>query len=183
MDACTTRLRLSLAHPEQVQAAALKQLGARGLVRPGGKALEVIVGPGADQFAGQIRAALRATGASHSSNSSGASGAIRASTGSGPGHAADSPPAQAAVAEHAPWPGAAALLAALGGARNVRSVQAAGSRLRVLVGGPVRIEPQALAALGVRTWANARPGCVHVIVGPQAPRAAASLCKLLSGPG
>src|SRR5690606_15865612 len=35
-------------------------LGARGLVRPGGRALQVVLGPEADQVAGDIRAALAA---------------------------------------------------------------------------------------------------------------------------
>ncbi len=38
--------------------AALKQLGARGTVRPAPHALQVVVGATADQLAGEIRAAL-----------------------------------------------------------------------------------------------------------------------------
>src|SRR5207244_13657378 len=43
-----------------VDAAALPRLGARGLVRPAANALQVVVGPEADQFAGEIRGALPA---------------------------------------------------------------------------------------------------------------------------
>jgi N-acetylglucosamine PTS system EIICBA or EIICB component len=56
IDACTTRLRLRLADPTRVDEAALKALGARGMVRPGGDALQVVLGPIADQVAGEIRA-------------------------------------------------------------------------------------------------------------------------------
>ena len=56
--ACTTRLRLDLADPARVDEARLKALGARGLVRPGGSALQVVLGPEADQVAGEMRDAM-----------------------------------------------------------------------------------------------------------------------------
>jgi N-acetylglucosamine PTS system EIICBA or EIICB component len=58
VDACTTRLRLELADPALADEARLRRLGARGLVRPGGDALQIVVGPEADQLAGEIRAAV-----------------------------------------------------------------------------------------------------------------------------
>ena len=60
LDACATRLRLRVASQAAVDAAALKRLGAAGLVRPGPDALQVVVGPVADQLAGEMRAVLRA---------------------------------------------------------------------------------------------------------------------------
>jgi len=59
VDACMTRLRLTLNDPDAIDEARLKALGARGLVRPGGDALQVVLGPIADQVAGEIRASLR----------------------------------------------------------------------------------------------------------------------------
>jgi PTS system N-acetylglucosamine-specific IIC component len=59
VDACTTRLRLTVANQAAVDAEALRQLGARGLVRPSSEALQIVVGTVADQLAGEIRAALR----------------------------------------------------------------------------------------------------------------------------
>ena len=58
VDACTTRLRLVLADASRANEAALKALGARGLVRPSPKALQVVLGPQADQVASEIRAAM-----------------------------------------------------------------------------------------------------------------------------
>jgi PTS system N-acetylglucosamine-specific IIC component len=55
VDACTTRLRLSLADPAAIDEPALRALGARGIVHPGGNALQVVLGPIADQVAGEIR--------------------------------------------------------------------------------------------------------------------------------
>jgi PTS system N-acetylglucosamine-specific IIC component len=59
VDACTTRLRLVLGDSSAVDEPALRRLGARGLVRPSGNTLQVVVGPVADQLAGDIRQALR----------------------------------------------------------------------------------------------------------------------------
>jgi len=59
VDACTTRLRLVLADNKAVDEAALKRLGARGILRSSAQGLQVVLGPIADQVAGEIRAALR----------------------------------------------------------------------------------------------------------------------------
>ena len=64
IDACTTRLRLGLADPKAIDEPALKSLGARGIVRPGGDSVQVVLGPIADQIAGEIRAAASAGQAS-----------------------------------------------------------------------------------------------------------------------
>ena len=61
VEACTTRLRLGIADGARVNEAALKHLGARGVVRPSPTSLQVVLGPIADQVAGEIREALRAT--------------------------------------------------------------------------------------------------------------------------
>lgn len=58
VDACTTRLRLTIRDPSAVDEAALKALGSRGVVRPSPDALQVVLGPQADQVAGEIRAFL-----------------------------------------------------------------------------------------------------------------------------
>jgi PTS system N-acetylglucosamine-specific IIC component len=58
--ACTTRLRLVLADNTAVDEAALKRLGALGVLRASTNGLQVILGPIADQVAGEIRAVVRA---------------------------------------------------------------------------------------------------------------------------
>jgi PTS system N-acetylglucosamine-specific IIC component len=63
VEACTTRLRLGLVDGGRINEAALRQLGARGVVRPSPTSLQVVLGPVADQVAGEIRDALRATAA------------------------------------------------------------------------------------------------------------------------
>ena len=63
VDACTTRLRLVLVDPSRADEPRLKALGAMGVVRPSEKALQVVLGPIADQVAGEIRIATAAAGA------------------------------------------------------------------------------------------------------------------------
>jgi PTS system N-acetylglucosamine-specific IIC component len=60
IDACTTRLRLSLADTKAIDEATLRALGARGIVYPGGDSVQVVLGPIADQVASEIRAAAAA---------------------------------------------------------------------------------------------------------------------------
>jgi PTS system N-acetylglucosamine-specific IIC component len=57
--ACTTRLRLRMVDNLAVDEAMLKRLGARGILRSSAQGLQVVLGPIADQVAGEIRAALR----------------------------------------------------------------------------------------------------------------------------
>jgi PTS system N-acetylglucosamine-specific IIC component len=79
------------------------------------------------------------------------------------------------------WSGdARALLAALGGGANVRSVATAASRLRIGLQDATRLDRAALGAMGLRGVALPRPDCVHLIVGPSAGAAAAALRQLLN---
>ena len=57
IDACTTRLRLNVRDQSLVDDIRLKQLGARGLIRPSAHDLQVIIGPTADQLAREMRQA------------------------------------------------------------------------------------------------------------------------------
>jgi PTS system N-acetylglucosamine-specific IIC component len=55
IDACTTRLRLIVADQSKIDEPALKALGARGLIRPSDKAVQIVLGPIADQVASDMR--------------------------------------------------------------------------------------------------------------------------------
>jgi glucose-like phosphotransferase system IIB component len=58
VDACTTRLRLSVADAARIDEPALRRLGAAGMVRLSANDVQVVIGPIADQVAGEIRAEL-----------------------------------------------------------------------------------------------------------------------------
>jgi PTS system N-acetylglucosamine-specific IIC component len=60
VEACATRLRLALVDNARLDEAALKQLGARGVLRLTAGSAQVIIGPLADQVAGEIQDAMRA---------------------------------------------------------------------------------------------------------------------------
>ncbi len=155
VDACTTRLRLIVADQAQVSEPALKALGARGIVRPSDKALQVVLGPIADTVAGEIRAAL--------------------------GNRTPKTQAQAetsaAKAAPAPQDQAQALLAALGGPANLRQVTANASRLRLVLTDPQRIDQAALAKAGTRGCVQLSNNILHVVVGSNAEAVAEMLRK------
>jgi len=162
--ACTTRLRLEVVNQSAVDPERLRQLGARGLVRPSARTLQVVVGTVADQLAGDIRAEVqRATGAAALPDGTPATLALAV-----------------AAAPAAPWDGEPeAALAALGGAANVQALSTAASRLLVSVHDSRCIDPAKLKRAGVRAVATPAPGRVHLIVGPAAASAATALRRLL----
>jgi PTS system N-acetylglucosamine-specific IIC component len=57
IDACTTRLRLRVSSQEKVDEAALRSLGASGVLRPTKDTVQVIIGLRADEIAGNMRRA------------------------------------------------------------------------------------------------------------------------------
>jgi PTS system N-acetylglucosamine-specific IIC component len=151
VDACTTRLRLHIADQSKVDEAALRTLGARGFVRPSERALQVVLGPMADQVAGEIRAAM------------GSRALVVPTTLSTPLASAGLPL------------DANALLAALGGSSNVRGMTGNTSRLCVDLADTSRIAEDALRRAGVRSLARLDPHTVHLIVGAGAPATLASM--------
>jgi PTS system N-acetylglucosamine-specific IIC component len=160
LDACTTRLRLTVADQAAVDVEALKRLGARGVVRPSANALQVVVGTVADQLAGEMKSVLRTM----------------------PGLSAE--PAPRAKPDLGAEPAtAAALLSALGGRSNIRTIQTASTRLRINIADAAAVDQQAVLALGLRGVALATPNWLHVIVGPTAAATGSSLQELLAQPG
>ena len=189
VDACTTRLRLTVAAQDMIDIEALKQLGARGVVRPSANTLQVVVGPVADQIASAIRRSLAGAGAGQVELPEGLRAA--APPGGLPSLHAAAPPVDLPTGLHAaretamvvdsamgaPTPNPSRLLAALGGASNVRSVELASTRLRVSVTDPSLIDSAAVQSLGLRGVARPAPNCVHLLIGP----AAAVTAEMLRG--
>src|ERR1700723_207807 len=134
VQACTTRLRLVLADNRSIDEAALKRLGTRGILRTSTEGLQVVLGPIADQVAGEIRAVLRSAGPAISA---------------GP----------AAPAIDAPG-----LLAALGGRDNVIDVGTFAGRLLIRTARPGQVDESALAKLGTRGIARTAADSIQVLV-------------------
>lgn len=59
IDACATRLRVEVTHDDQVNADALKKLGARGVVKGAAGSVQVVIGPEADLISDEIKPYLK----------------------------------------------------------------------------------------------------------------------------
>jgi PTS system N-acetylglucosamine-specific IIC component len=153
VDACTTRLRLVLADQAAIDEPALKALGARGLVRPSPRDLQVVLGPIADEVAREMRDALGAPPPKP---------ALAATRASAPAR-----PADAALAR--------TVLAALGGAANVRQVEGAANRLLVALADAALIDVPSLKRAGLRALARTAPGRAQLIF----PMAAGPLAEAI----
>ena len=133
--ACTTRLRLVLVDNRAIDEAMLKRLGARGILRSSDQGLQVVLGPIADQVAGEIRAALRR----------------------GPTPAAVDAPDLLAV-------DAPGLLAAVGGRDNILDLATFANRLLIRMAHPERVDESALQRLGIRGIARGAADRIQVLV-------------------
>jgi N-acetylglucosamine PTS system EIICBA or EIICB component len=136
VSACTTRLRLTLVDNRAIDEPALTRLGSRGLLRSSNTGLQVVLGPIADQVAGEIRDALRAGAALPS---------------------AESP--IAAVSFDAP-----AMLSALGGRHNVAEVECFAGRMLLRIADPTAVDEPALKRLGIRGVARPTPGSMQLLI-------------------
>jgi PTS system N-acetylglucosamine-specific IIC component len=158
VDACTTRLRLSIRDQSVVDEAALKSLGARGFVRPSKETLQVVVGPIADQLASSIRAGLKLP-----ASAAPAAPVLTAPTSS---------KVDANVDEMA-----RGLIQSLGGVANIRELRLAASRVcfslndASVPGRPERVS-------GVRGIARPAPKSLHVLAGPMSAALFAAVDRL-----
>jgi N-acetylglucosamine-specific phosphotransferase system IIBC component len=135
VSACTTRLRLIVVDQSAVDDAALKALGARGILRPSNAALQVVLGPIADVVAVEIRDALEM-------------GDVEAGE--------TSPNAiTSALSDEA--------CAALGGAANVRTATRHPGRLRIEIADATLVDEARLATLGLRAVARPPTGQIHLL--------------------
>ena len=155
--ACTTRLRLVMIDNKAIDEAALKRLGARGILRSSAEGLQVVLGPIADQVAGEMRDAMRT------------------------GLAAEAP---APGVRDAPRD-ASEMLAALGGRGNVLGIEAYAGRLLVRTGRSELIDERALKNLGVRGIAypgnaNAGGASIQLLIAGNALEWAGPLRQILA---
>jgi len=147
--ACTTRLRLTLRDNRAIDESLLKRLGSRGLLRASTMGLQVVLGPVADQVAGEIRSALRA-----------GESASKTMRGVGPFDPI-------------------AVLAALGGRKNVGAVNCFAGRVAVSVTGSAAVDEPALHRLGVRAVVRPSTGSIQLLVPGSAEDWAQALRRLL----
>jgi PTS system N-acetylglucosamine-specific IIC component len=158
VDACTTRLRLTVHSNTAIDEPKLKALGAKGFVRPSPNALQVVIGPAADQIASEIRAAMNQPLAAPPL----------------PAHPVEAPKAKSVASE-----AVTAYVAALGGSANINHVSRCASRVVVDLKNPNAADEAALRAAGVRSVARLGGG-MHLILGPDADKVEAGLTAALA---
>ena len=145
LDACTTRLRLEVRDPSRVNETALKSLGSRGMIRGGGGSMQVVVGPKADMLADIIRQRLQLT--------------------------SDAP-----AKTQLTVPDSRTLLAALGGTANLLAAeQVAGTRVRVVLKEPEKVDEGKLKEAGAQGLMRLNNGVVHIVAGEHAAAIATAL--------
>jgi len=167
VDACTTRLRLVVVDQDKVDAAVLKALGARGLVRPSPRDLQVVLGPIADEVAREMREVLGAP-ASVSSP------------------AVDTPPVVAApavepVASTADASLAQSIANALGGPANLRAAESSANRVLVTVHDHAVVDETALQRLSARGLVRPKPHTAQLLLDRPASGVAGALGALVAG--
>ena len=153
IDACMTRLRLSIASREAVDEAALKALGAAGMIYPTSDTMQVVVGLRADAIAAELRRVAE-TPAPQTTTRTMESDDIR----------------EQSLAEDEVH----VLLQALGGIDNVISIDARGTRLKIRVKDAALVDDVGVARTGLRGAAVIDDKLVHVLAdGSPAPIARA----------
>ena len=153
VDACTTRLRLGVSDSAQLDGPALAALGAMGVVKPSTTVAQVILGPIADQIAGEIRARLGERSAT-----------------------AELTPPSVPTMLSAALPGAP-LLALMGGRDNLESVSATSGRLMVRLRKIPALSDAAWHEAGVRDVGLTANGTLHLLIGDAAMPTAQALQK------
>jgi PTS system N-acetylglucosamine-specific IIC component len=156
IDACTTRLRLRVASQDPVDEAALKRLGAAGVLRPTGDTVQVIMGLRADEIASKMRQA----------------------TGGAKPPVSGAPIANSQTKFESPQR-AEELLHVLGGADNVTSAEAFGPRLSLQLVNRQQVDQSGIAGLGFRGLARLPAGKVQLLARDDTAQLAAALRKLL----
>ncbi|HSZ10304.1 MAG TPA: N-acetylglucosamine-specific PTS transporter subunit IIBC [Steroidobacteraceae bacterium] len=167
--ACTTRLRLELLDNRAIDEPALKGLGSRGLLRSGTTGLQVVIGPIADQVAGEIRDAIRA-----------GAGTRAPPPDARPQPIAHPQPTASPIHDATPRPEAPAVLAALGGRQNVSDLEILGGRLSMRIADRKALDERVLMALGIRGIAHPTAGSIQLLISGAAESWAQPLRRLLA---
>jgi PTS system glucose-specific IIC component len=170
LDACITRLRVQLNDMSLAKPDRLKALGATGVVTVGNN-MQAIFGTRSENLKSDMEAYLQTAGAD----------AELAATGAAPAVARAAPDVPRAVVPAAgATQAAAAIVAALGGARNIVEVHArAMTRLRVKVRDASLVDHEALRAAGAAGVMRLDGGVVHVIIGAAADEYAMAIAGAL----
>jgi PTS system glucose-specific IIC component len=171
LDACITRLRISVNDPAKVDEARLVSLGAAGVVRVG-NGVQAIFGPLSENLKTSMEEYLQSAGpeADGSPAIPAAAPVIKAA-----------PPSAPATVVVERWAKEAApeLLKSLGGPSNLLKIDAVAlTRLRVECADEKKFDEAAAKQTGVMAVMRAAPGVLHLIVGERADQLASAVRAL-----
>ena len=156
LDACITRLRISVNDPTLVDEGKLKALGAAGVMRVG-NGVQAIFGPLSENMKTDMQEYLKTAG-SDAELAPGGTPVVESAAPAATAASAYSPTQQKARAEK--------ICAALGGAANIKKLEAlAATRLRVVLSDASRLDATALKSAGVPATQPLTNGELDLIVG------------------
>jgi PTS system glucose-specific IIC component len=170
LDACITRLRISVKDMGKVNVARLKALGASGVLQIGNSA-QAIFGPKSDNLKTDMIEYLKTAGPEADIVEAPPSEASMAAATAAPTVAADPQAAEKAQA----------IVNALGGVNNIRTVDpVALTRLRVEVTDPQAVSDQAFQEAGVHAVMRVQNQVLHLVVGLNAEQYSREINELLA---
>lgn len=169
LDACITRLRITVNDMAKVNVPRLKALGASGVLQMGQNA-QAIFGPRSDNLKTDMADYLKTAGPE--------ADAVEVPV---EGFGDDTLPALAQIpADPQAGEKAEAMVAALGGANNIRAVDpVALTRLRVEVTDAAAVDEAALQAAGVQGLMRLQDDVLHLVIGLNAEQYAGEMAKCL----
>jgi PTS system glucose-specific IIC component len=166
LDACITRLRVGVKDPSKVNQGRLKALGAAGVVVVGNN-MQAIYGPKAEGYKTDMEEYLKIAGPEAELSEAEAVGAAAA---------LGAQPVAAKLRDPAAAEKARGFIQGLGGAHNIKKVEAvAETRLRVVVGSEGQVNDKALQTAGVDAIMRLPNQIMHLIVGQNADQYAAEM--------
>ena len=166
LDACITRLRISVHDIARVDVDRLRAMGAAGVVVVGG-GVQAIFGTRSENLKTDMERYLRAGGGAGAQGGDPADVAARGAPAAPVEQVHASPPAPL---DDAALQRAAALVSALGGAANLADVRrVAGTRLRIVVKDEAKVNQTALEAAAPRGVMALGPALFHVVLELGAP--------------
>jgi PTS system glucose-specific IIC component len=170
LDACITRLRVSVTDPGKVNQARLKALGAAGVVVVGNN-MQAIYGPKSEGYKNDMDDYMKVAGPEAELSETD----IIATAVTAP-QAPTAKLRDLAAAEKA-----RSFIQGLGGLKNIKKVEAvAETRLRVVVGNEKQVNDAALQTAGVDGVMRLPNQILHLIVGPNADQYAAEMAGQLA---
>ena len=165
--ACTTRLRLVLKDNTAINDAVLKDLGARGVIRPSSTTAQVVIGPTAEILADEIKQALKA-GLNDEQQTVSPIVAPQSVAASGEDDSI-APDSDTITA----------YLQALGGAKNIISIKPSSSRLVLNLRNGKLVDENKLTSIGARGFVKLADDTYHLLLGPSAENIGTALQKLV----